>query len=295
MKVAYTAWTWLQDEYNNWAPPSPYPKRDFEQSLRDLKDCGYQYMENFNVVADIYENDKEEFDALMEKYGIEFSCIYTYLTDNLEKDLKIGERCAKFAKEHNFSIMNLEMPRKKIGQPLDEETMLGVCRAADEMAKVCKKYGLQMNMHPHWGTYVETEAQIDFFLEHVTEDMKLCLDTAHTTLCGMEPKYLYDKYLSAGKVGYVHLKDISGAPGEERDCVGKMVQDPELYRVADPAYPPRRFRALGQGIVDFPGILEVLKKHGYDGFLTVELDFNRVNNYESARTSRKYIKDMLGL
>ena len=49
MKVAYTAWSWLQDEYNNWGPVSHLPKRDFEQSLRDLKDCGYEYMENFNI------------------------------------------------------------------------------------------------------------------------------------------------------------------------------------------------------------------------------------------------------
>ena len=70
MKVAYTAWSWLQDEYNNWGPVSHLPKRDFEQSLRDLKDCGYEYMENFNIVSEIYENDREEFDEVMKTWSL---------------------------------------------------------------------------------------------------------------------------------------------------------------------------------------------------------------------------------
>ena len=93
MKVAYTAWSWLQDEYNNWGPVSHLPKRDFEQSLRDLKDCGYEYMENFNIVSEIYENDREEFDEVMKKYNMEFVCIYPYLTDDFQKDMVIAKRC----------------------------------------------------------------------------------------------------------------------------------------------------------------------------------------------------------
>lgn len=277
MKIAYTAWTWLQDEYNNWAPFSHLPKRDFEQSLRDLKACGYKYMENFNIVADIYGNDKEEFDALLKKYDMEFVCIYHYLTDNHEKDMEIAKRCIKFAVDHGFTKMNLEPPRKKPGQIVTEEDLRTMCADADEIAKLCKEDGIELNMHPHWGTYVEVEWQIDFILANFKENICLCLDTAHTVLCGMEPKYIYDKYLKQNKVRYIHLKDING--------------DPESY----PEYPPRRFRALGQGIIDFPGIVKIVKSYGYDEVMCVELDFNRVNNYESARTSRKYICDVLGI
>lgn len=277
MKVAYTAWTWLQDEYNNWGPSSHLPKRDFEQSLRDLKDCGYRYMENFNIVSEIYENSKDEFDALLKKYNMEFICIYHYLTDDFEKDIRIAERCIKFAKDHSFSFMNLEPPRKKAGQVVEENDLRLVCERADVIARMCKENGITLNLHPHWGTYIEVEEQIDYFLENSKEKIGLCLDTAHTVLCGMDPKYLFDKYLKNNQVNYVHLKDING------DC--------NSY----PDYPPRRFRALGQGIIDFPGVMEILKKYKYEGFVTVELDFNRVNNYESAKTSRKYIHDILGM
>ena len=277
MKIGYTAWSWLQDEYNNWEPVSHLPKRDFEQSLRDLKDCGYKYMENFNIVSEIYQNAGEEFENVMKKYNMEFVCIYHYLTDDFKKDMAIADRCVRFAREHGFTLMNLEPPRKKPGQIVSNEELQLVCDRADAIARLCGENGIQLNLHPHWGTYIEVEAQINFFLSRMKEDIGLCLDTAHTVLCGMEPMYLFDKYLRMKKVRYVYLKDING--------------DPDSY----PEYPPRRFRALGQGIIDFPGVLSVLKRYGYDGYLTVELDFNRINNYESARTSRKYIRDVLGM
>ena len=68
-----------------------------------------------------------------------------------------------------------------------------------------------------------TSAQIDLLLEHTNRDyLNLCLDTAHTTLCGMNPAKLFDKYLEMGVVKYIHMKDING--------------DPDSY----PEYPPRR-------------------------------------------------------
>ena len=144
MKVAYTAWSWLQDEYNNWGPVSHLPKRDFEQSLRDLKDCGYEYMENFNIVSEIYENDREEFDEVMKKYNMEFVCIYHYLTDDFQKDMAIAKRCVRFAKEHGFVLMNLEPPRKKPGQVVTDADLLTVCGKADEIAKLCRDNGIEL-------------------------------------------------------------------------------------------------------------------------------------------------------
>lgn len=278
MKISYTAWTWLQDEHNQWAAPSHLPKRDFEQSLRDLHDCGYQYMENFNIVEEIFRDTPDEFHALLKKYEMEFVNLYHYLTADFAHDLAVAERCIKFMKTTGTTMMNLEPPRKQPGQVIGEAQLLEVADHCNIIGKMCRENGITLSLHPHWGTYIEREDQIDFFLVHTDRaKIGLCLDTAHTVLCGMEPKYLYDKYLAQGVVQYVHLKDINGDPASHSD------------------YPPRRFRALGYGVIDFPGILEVLKKYGYDGVCCVELDFNRVNNYDSARRSRKYIHDVLGM
>ena len=111
MKIAYTAWTWLQDEYNGWAPMSDKPKRDFEASLRDLHACGYRCLEDFNIVADIFDGCPEEFAALTRKYDIEFVNLYHYLTADFEYDRKKTEQCIAFMKAQGTTQMNLEPPR----------------------------------------------------------------------------------------------------------------------------------------------------------------------------------------
>ena len=277
MKIAYTAWTWLQDEYNDWKPMSHLPKRDFEQSLRELHDCGYKYLENFNVVEDIYRDCPEEFDALLKKYHMEFVNIYHYLTDDYEKDMDIAKKCVAFLNCHNATMMNMEPPRFRPGQIITEKELLEVANKCNEIGKMCKENNVELYVHPHWGTYIEREDQIDFFLKNTDRAyVNLCLDTAHTTICGMDVVEIFKKYLKMGVVKYIHLKDINGNPASHSD------------------YPPRRFRALGYGVVDFVSVMDVVKEYQYDGVLCVELDFNRVNNYDSAKRSRQYIHDVLG-
>lgn len=278
MKIAYTGWTWLLDEYNKWAAMSDKPKRDFEQSLKDLSDIGYDSFENFNVIVDAFEDCPEEFDALVKKYNIEFVNVYHYLSANFEFDMAFAERCVKFLKKHGANMMNLEPPRKKPGQIITKEDLQLVADRCNIMGKLCHENGIILSLHPHWGTYVEIEEEIDYIIECTNPDyVGLCLDTAHTTVCGMDPIYIFDKYFALNRVNYVHFKDI----------------DPDI--TAYPEEPVRRFKALGQGTVDFKGVLKVINKHKYDGVICVELDFNRVNNYESAKCSREYIRRVLGL
>jgi inosose dehydratase len=130
--------------------------------------------------------------------------------------------------------------------------------------------------HPHANTPVYTEEQIDLFLANTDPNLvSLCLDTAHTTLAGMDAVAAFRKYLP--RIGYIHLKDV----------------DPDREKYA--AWPMDSFCELGLGTVDFRGIQKVLKQGGYDGVLCVELDKRPVCNYKSAMISRRYIHDALGL
>ena len=75
----------------------------------------------------------------------------------------------------------------------------------------------------------------------------------------------------------MHLKDLDPNPNAHLE------------------WPMKRFCALGQGAVDFKGVIRSLKKHNYDGVLCVEVDYPLVCNYETAMFSRNYIRDVLGL
>jgi sugar phosphate isomerase/epimerase len=47
--------------------------------------------------------------------------------------------------------------------------------------------------------------------------------------------------------------------------------------------------------VDFPGILAILKKNRWKGWLTVELDSSDTNPKDSASESKKYLESVLNL
>ena len=57
----------------------------------------------------------------------------------------------------------------------------------------------------------------------------------------------------------------------------------------------RIFFELGEGGVDFPAILEILKKKRWNGWLTVELDSSDTTPKESATRSKRYLEEVLKL
>ena len=70
----------------------------------------------------------------------------------------------------------------------------------------------------------------------------------------------------------------------------------DIVPVRDPSAPWwSGFRELGRGTVNFPAIVDVLGRAGFDGVLCVELDSPRICGYKSAAISRQYLRDELGL
>lgn len=275
MKIGYTVWTWLMDEHNDWKPMSEYPKRDFEQSLREVSDLGYQVFENFNVIVNLYEDDPDDFDFLCKKYNLKFVNVYHYLVDDFPGEMAMAERCCKFVKAHGADLMNIQAPwAGESGTTKDD--LDDLVKKLTEMGELTQSYGVTLCLHPHYGTTCYTEEEIDYMMDKVDPKLlSLCLDPAHTYLAGMDPKTAFTKYIS--RIRYAHLKDV----------------DPELG--ASGETPMRGFVALGQGVLNFRGIVKALKDGGYDGYLVVECDYNRVCNYETALVSRRYIHQVLGM
>lgn len=273
MKIGYTLWTWLKDLMGDWDGYVAYGKRDFEQSLREISDLGYQCFENFNILARLYEDDPGEFEGLCQKYGLEFVNIYHYLQNEFEDDFAFGERCARFVERHGAAHLNMQAPWwPEAGTTQDD--LDWVVEKLTIVGKMCREHGVQMCVHPHYGTTIFYEHEIDELLDRVKpEYLQLAIDTAHTHLADMDPVAAFDKYFD--RIAYVHLKD---------------------WNPDHPAGEPMRgFSALGEGVVDVKGAVNVLKRRGYDGVLMVECDWPHICNYETAMVSRKYIHRLLGL
>ena len=143
-------------------------------------------------------------------------------------------------------------------------------------------FGLVASIHSHAGGYCDFEAEHDRLLSEVDERLlKVCLDTAHTTLAGMNPLDLARRY--SGRIAHVHLKDID--PAKRIEVVRDRI---EFYQACS----QDMFCQMGGGEVDFVALRSVLEEIGYDGWCTVEQDCApdaTASKIDIARANRDYL------
>ena len=276
MKIAYTVWTWQMDPFNKFVRSNDkeIQKIEFEKAAREISFLGYKGIETFNIIADTFGDDIDSLKAILNRYNLDLTAVYTYIKTDFDADLKMAERCIKLLNDIGCDILNLQGP-KHGPDGTSEKDILDTVEKATIIGKLAHDHGVKCCFHPHWGSTVEKEHEIALFAEKTDPELvHFCIDTAHTQLMDMDPIKIVEQYKD--RIAYMHFKDV----------------DPDV--TITPERPMNRFRAVGQGTVDFKGVYKKLKEVGYDGTICVELDYPIICNYQSAQTSRQYIHDVLG-
>lgn len=160
----------------------------------------------------------------------------------------------------------------------------GLHRAAEE----CAALGLVLCVHPHGGSYVENEAEIDRLLSMTDPALvKLCLDTGHVAFGGGDPLAVAERW--SHRIGLVHLKDIDLERLRAGLAAGKSYGDLAKHDC---------FVALGDGSLDLGAIIAQLQRAGYSGWLVVEQDrvvHPEMDTLADARRNREYLRSRFGL
>lgn len=143
--------------------------------------------------------------------------------------------------------------------PLDAAGMKVVGEGLREVDAVCARHGLTQVMHPHVGTLVETQADMDLALEHT--DVQWCLDTGHIYIGGGDPVQFARDH--ADRVGHCHLKDVDAA-------VAARLMAGELTLLQ--AVQHGLFKPLGTGDVAVGEAVAALEDAGYSGWYVLEQD-----------------------
>lgn len=277
MKIGYTVWTWMKGEFNrNWRPTDD-AQRLFEQAAREISYLGYETIENFSFIVPVYEGKSAELKRLLDECKLEFVNVYHALSGDYAQDLIDIERCCRFMQENKISYLNIEAPHVPLDCPVSTEILDQMCAALDQMGAICDRYGVKACLHQHTRTLCETKAQLEYVVLHTNkENVHLCLDTCHLVLAGMDPVTEMALYIE--RLQYVHLKDVIAD-----------YKTPYFISVTENARP------LGVGIIDFKAVIEALQKKGYDGPLTVEVDYPSPDSFAAAKISRQYLHDTVNL
>jgi inosose dehydratase len=134
-------------------------------------------------------------------------------------------------------------------------------RKVTELAERMAAFGVGMAFHHHMGTIVETDAEIDRLMAVSGSAVGLLFDTGHCMFAGGDPQRLLARHL--GRVVHVHCKDVRRPMLERAREADMSFKDAFLDGI---------FTVPGDGCVDFPPLLRLLRDHAYRGWLVVEAE-----------------------
>jgi inosose dehydratase len=143
--------------------------------------------------------------------------------------------------------------------PLDDDGFRRAGEHLRELADVVAAHGLELVLHPHVGTMVETAADVERALAHT--DVPWCLDTGHLLIGGVDPAQFVRDH--AERIGHVHFKDVDAA-------VAARLRGGELSLVQ--AVQAGLFRPLGDGDAGIDEVVRLLEDSGYERWLVLEQD-----------------------
>jgi len=143
-------------------------------------------------------------------------------------------------------------------QGADYDALLTGLRMATGIAM---DHGLTPVLHPHSGSYIEFEDEIERVLADTADDgLQLCIDTGHFIYAGVEPVQFLAGHRD--RTPYLHFKDINPVVHQKVVSDGIGFFDAISLGV---------FVPVGQGMVDF-GALAAELANGFDGPGTIEQD-----------------------
>jgi inosose dehydratase len=156
-------------------------------------------------------------------------------------------------------------------------------KVLNEVGEITLKEGVKSCFHNHVGSAIETREEIDKLFSLVDRDVVFQgPDIGHLMWGGADPVQFCRDY--ADSIKALHIKDIYPnvlQEGREKEWTYAEFSKHGI------------FAELGEGMVDFPAMFDILSKVGFDGWVIVETDVTTKSSaLESATISRKYLQSI---
>lgn len=144
---------------------------------------------------------------------------------------------------------------------LDDGEMRDYARKVTAFGEWCAAQGMPLSYHHHMAAVVETEPELDAFMNHSGEGIPLLLDAGHLAFAGGDVLRAIDQHHA--RINHVHVKDV------------RMGVIDRLHRSSQSfldAVALGAFTVPGDGSLDFGAIVQRLAEHGYEGWFVVEAE-----------------------
>ena len=259
-----------------------------EQAIDEISELGFSGVAIRRSDYEKYANRAAEFKDLMAAKKLTVVSISTgevTINPGAEKQ-EIADRVAmaKWMKEvGGLYLQVVDNARAKEGvNDLDDYKKLA--RRLTEIGKrTFGEYGVKLGYHNSMNSMGERRLEVDRIMN--ATDPKYVwavVDVAHLQTAGGDPVQFTRDYIN--RLVYPHFKDA-------------LIQKSQSGLDGRPLKPKYDFVELGQGMVNIPGALQIMKDFRYQGWIIIELDRAPLGRTpkESAVISKRYVEDKLKL
>ncbi|MBI1181046.1 MAG: TIM barrel protein [Alphaproteobacteria bacterium] len=166
--------------------------------------------------------------------------------------------------------------------PPEWRAMVDGVKEADRIAR--EEFGLTTVYHPHIGLAVETRAETERLVADTGGEIALCLDVGHFVYPGDGPVGFLRRH--AEVIQYLHLRDVDRAVRDDAVATNKDFWGAVFAGL---------FCEPGEGILDFAGLVDVLRETGFGGPAVVERSLHAQPHEVSAATAARAYRFFRGI
>jgi len=170
--------------------------------------------------------------------------------------------CSVFILAETSNAIHGDQGRPVSGTPrLADSAWPEFGRKLTVVADYLERAGLRMAYHHHLGTVVESQRDVDQFLEFTGRSVGLTLDTGHAALGGVDSRALIRGHPQ--RIAHVHCKDVRLRVFAQVKSSGKSFLNGVISGM---------FTVPGDGDLEFQGVMQALAHIGYAGWIIVEAE-----------------------
>ncbi|KVO06969.1 myo-inosose-2 dehydratase [Burkholderia ubonensis] len=264
-RIGINPLSWMNDDLPSLGGETP-----LAVALTEGRDIGYEGFELGNK----FPREPQALNALLGEYGL--SLVSGWYSGRLaqrsvdEEIAAVGPHLDLLAQNGATVMVYGEVADTIQGAPVPlyqrprfttDAQWDGYAERLDAFARYTLSRGVRVAYHHHMGAYVETPADVDRLMAATSDAVGLLFDAGHITFAGGNPAEVLKRHIA--RVCHVHCKDV-------RPAVIRLARNRNwsfLDAVINGA-----FTVPGDGAIDFATLIDLLKRHGYRGWLVVEAE-----------------------
>ncbi len=167
---------------------------------------------------------------------------------------------------------------------LEHDEWENYCKKINEISNRLNDEGIPMSYHEHMGTIIQSEDDVNKFMDKTNDKTFLLYDTGHLLFAKADNVRVLENYIE--KINHIHCKDI------RKKVLENSLKNDLSFRES---FLQGVFTVPGDGCIDYEPLIKILHEKQYQDWLVIEAeqDPKIANPLDYAKIGYNYLTKIL--